>query len=102
MICSYTFYETDESFDYGDWGLGCHTHYVIAPHGFDIDVDKDDNVDINTLDAYGDYIEMNEIKTLAELKKYIEAHIHEVQEDNNRECLEELVDFITCQIAREV
>lgn len=101
MIYSYTFYETDESFDYGDWYAPC-TCYAGLQHGFEIDVDKNDNVDIKTLHGYNDYSEMNRIKTLPELKQYIVDHIHEVQEDNNRECLEELVDFITCQIAREV
>ena len=101
MIYSFKFYETDESFDYADWYAPC-TCCSYLEHGFEIDIDKDDKVDIKTLHGFNDFWEMNKIKTLPELKQYIVDHIHEVQEDKDRECLEELVDFITCQISREM
>ena len=102
MRYEYTFYETDESFDYADWMYGNCTCHRVMPHGFQIEIDNEDNVDIDTLDAYGDFEEMNKIKTLSELKAYLVQNLKEVERIDDKECIEELVDFITCQLAREV
>lgn len=102
MLHEYIFYEIDESFDYADWMFANCTCHCVTSHGFKIDVDKNDNVDITSLDAYGDFDEMNKIKTLSELKDYLLQNLKEVERIDDRECIEELVDFITCQLAREV
>lgn len=99
MKLTYNFYETDESFDFGDFpNATCHQ---TVEHGFSINHDsKTNKLDINSLDAYGDFEEMNKIKTLAELKDYILSHLDEVQDFDfeckytNKECFEELVEII--------
>lgn len=74
------FYTTDESFSYGDWSWGgvCHqTGY----HGFSVDVDIHNNIDMSTFEPEGDYlVEMENIKTLEELKEYLASHLHEVRQ----------------------
>jgi hypothetical protein len=102
MRYEYNFYEEDVSFDYADWMFGNCTCHSIMPHGFKIEITRDDKVMIETLDAYGDYQEMDNIKTLPELKDYLVEHLDEVEGKTSRECFEELIDFITCQLQCEV
>lgn len=104
MAQEYNFYTTDESFDYNG-PFGTATQYETGYHGFSIEVDKNDIIDITSLDAYGDYTEMQDkCKTLEDLKKYLEEHLDEVQEDEekhrytNRECFEELIEIINDNI----
>lgn len=79
MKYDYIFYETDDSFDYGDFPGG--TCYCIGQHGFSIDITTDNKVDINTLEPYGDYLyEMKEIKTHKQLKNYLLKHLHEAED----------------------
>ena len=75
MIHKYIFYTTDESFDYGDFPNS--TYYYECEHGFKIDID---NPTMDTFEAFGDYSEMNKLKSLEEIKDYIIAHFKEVQE----------------------
>lgn len=75
MIEKYVFYKTDESFDYGDFPNS--TYHCEAEHGFNIDID---NPSLETFEAFGDYADMNDLKSLAEIKDYIIAHLKEVQE----------------------
>lgn len=91
----YIFYTTDESFDYGDG-----TCYCIGEHGFSIEIDSDNNVFINSLEAYGDYAEMNDITTLAELKQYLIEHKEESQL-TKQDCIDELVSFIDDNLKSE-
>jgi hypothetical protein len=99
MKLDYNFYETDESFDFGDFPGG--TFISTEKHGFSIEhVSKTNKLDINSLKAYGDYEEMNNIKSLEELKEYILSHLDEVQDFDyesrytNREIFEELIEII--------
>lgn len=50
MKIEVVFYETDESFDYGDF-----THYQTGIHGIEFDVDSDNQIVWNTLNGFGDY-----------------------------------------------
>ena len=96
----YIFYQTDESFDYGDWSWG-GTWEEYSNHGFEIEIDYDDNIDMSSFQAFGDYEEMNhKCKTLEDLKNYILEHYNEIQEFegfdrySNKEVFNELLDII--------
>lgn len=96
MKFNYDFYITDGSFDYGDFDYVCNDY-----HGFSIDIDKNNFVDITSLDAYGDYEEMNsKCKTLSSLRDYIIEHLNEIKEFErfskytNIELFKELISFI--------
>jgi hypothetical protein len=95
----YIFYETDESFDYGDWSWG-GTWEEHANHGFEIEIDND-KIDMSSFNAFGDYEEMNhKCKTLEDLKNYILEHYDEIQEFegfykySNKEVFNELLEII--------
>lgn len=90
----YIFYTTDESFDYwSPWG--CTTEKVEIPHGFTIAVDSEDNPDFASLEGFGDYSEVNNLKSLEELKGYILEHINEIANGgDDPEIFLELVSFI--------
>lgn len=76
----YIFYQTDESFDYGDWSWG-GTCNEYANHSFEIEIDSNDNIDMSSFQAFGDFEEMNyKCKTLEDLKNYILEHYHEIQD----------------------
>lgn len=96
----YIFYQTDESFDYGDWSWG-GTCNEYANHGFEVEIDNNDNIDMSSFQAFGDYEEMNhKCKTLENLKNYILEHYNEIQEFDgfdrysNKEVFDELLDII--------
>ena len=95
----YVFYQTDESFDYGDWSWG-GTCYEYANHGFEIEIDHNDNIDMSSFQAFGDYEEMNhKCKTLEDLKNYILEHYNEIQDvlniyHPNQEAFDELLEII--------
>lgn len=100
MIFDYIFYTKDESFDYGDFPGG--TCNCITEHGFSIDVNKDDFVDIKTLQPLGDYADsMKDIKTLEELKEFIIKHLDECEDDTGKDCLMELCVFINDTIEKQ-
>ena len=96
----YIFYQTDESFDYGDWSWG-GTWNEYANHGFELDIDSNYSIDMTKFQAFGDYEEMNDkCKTLEDLKNYILEHYNEIQEFDgfdrysNKEVFNELLDII--------
>lgn len=95
----YIFYQTDESFDYGDWSWG-GTWNEYANHGFEVAIDINDNIDMSTFQAFGDYEEMNhKCKTLEDLKNYILEHYDEIQDYDglcysNHELFDELLEII--------
>lgn len=95
----YIFYQTDESFDYGDWSWG-GTWNEYANHGFEVAIDINDNIDMSTFQAFGDYEEMNhKCKTLEDLKNYILEHYDEIQDYDglcysNHELFDELLESI--------
>lgn len=99
MRYEYIFYERDVSFDYGDFpGATCS---CIEKNGFSIEIDKDDNVDVSSLEGFGDFqfIE-REIKTPDALIDFIENHKIYIESTNdtpfktNKELFEELVEFL--------
>lgn len=99
MRYEYVFYERDVSFDYGDFpGATCS---CIEKNGFSIEIDKNDNVDVSSLDGFGDFqfIE-REIKTPDALIDFIENHKIYIESTNdtpietNKELFEELVEFL--------
>lgn len=93
MEYNYIYYRTDASFDYGDWpGAVC---YQTDLHGFSIDLDNDDKPDFNSLEGFGEFSDVNDLKSLEELKQYILDHMHLIKESgNDPECFLELVSFI--------
>lgn len=102
MRIEYVFYTTEESLDVPTYSYWYYDVKAKLDHGFCIDVDFNDNVDISTLWAYNDFSEMNSIKSLEELKNYIENHYNEVDTFERKECLDELIGFITCKLQKEV
>ena len=95
----YLFYQTDYSFDYNS-PFGTSTYYDYDNHGFEIEIDINNNIDMSSFQAFGDYEEMNrKCKTLEDLKKYILEHYNEIQEFegyrySNKEVFDELLDII--------
>lgn len=95
----YIFYQTDCSFDY-DSPFGTATYYDYDNHGFEVAIDINDNIDMTTFQAFGDYEEMNhKCKTLDDLKNYILEHYNEIQEYDelycsNHELFDELLESI--------
>lgn len=94
MIYDFIYYTTDESFDYGDFAGG--TYHQVCLHGFSIELTKDDKPLIETLDGYGDFaVEINEIKTLKQLKDFILKNMNEIRDSGTKEeIFLELVSFI--------
>ena len=75
----YIFYQTDCSFDY-DGPMGPETFYDYENHGFELFIDKNNNIEMSLFEAFGDYEDMNEkCKTLEDLKSYIIEHYNEIQ-----------------------
>lgn len=99
MRYEYIFYERDVSFDYGDFPGACCAG--IEKNGFSIEIDKNDNVDISSLDGFGDFqfIE-REIKTPGDLIRLIDKHKADIDETSNtslsenKELFDELVEFL--------
>ena len=98
-IFEYIFYQTDCSFDY-DSPVGTATYYDYDNHGFEVAIDINDNIDMTTFQAFGDYEEMNhKCKTLEDLKNYIVEHYNEIQDvlniyHPNQEAFDELLEII--------
>ena len=99
-IFEYIFYQTDYSFDYNG-PFGTSTYYDYDDHGFEIEIDINDNIDMSSFQAFGDYEEMNRrCKTLEDLKNYILEHYNEIQEYDehlcypNQELFDELLEII--------
>ena len=105
MRAEYIFYVTDESFSFGDFPGS--TIYQIENHGFSIDINSDNDIDISSIDFFGDYKD-REIKTLNELLEFLQLHIFEVEEINensqfsNIELFEELLEIIQENISKEI
>ena len=95
----YVFYQTDCSFDY-DSPFGTATYYDYDNHGFEVAIDINDNIDMSTFQAFGDFEEMNhKCKTLEDLKNYILEHYNEIQDvlniyHPNQEAFDELLEII--------
>lgn len=95
MKYEYYYYTTDESFDYGD-GTCQETGY----HGFEIDIDKDNNIDLSTLKGWGDFAtEIEKVETLEDFKTFLKnnkPYIQEWDEEiSNSEIFDELEIILT-------
>ena len=96
----YIFYQTDCSFDF-DGPFGTETYHDYENHGFEVEIDNNDNIDMSSFKAFGDYEEMNhKCKTIENLKNYILEHYNEIQEFDgfdrysNKEVFDELLEII--------
>ena len=94
MQYNYIYYRTDGSFDYlAPWGI--ETEHVTDLHGFSIELDSEDNPDFNSLEGFGEFDDVNDLKSLEELKQYILDNMKEIRETgDNPERFLELVSFI--------
>lgn len=99
MKYEYILYERDVSFDYGDF-LGA-TCSGIEKNGFSIDIDINDNVDIDSLEGFGDFQFLEkDIKTKQGLIDFINENEEYIEEINpgckytNKELFEELVEIL--------
>lgn len=99
MDFKYIFYTTDESFDYGDFPNS--TCYVEAPHGFSIEIDVNNKINLSSLVGFGNYLnEVKSIKTLKDFQKFLKSNLNQVQELDedakytNLECFEELLEIV--------
>ena len=92
MELEYVFYTTDDSFDYGDCGRTCQ---VFTKHGFTIEVNSVDGLDIKSLKGFNDYLEIQDYcQNLNDLKCIIEHQFENIQEENDKEKFKELLEMI--------
>ena len=89
MKYNYEIYTTNDEYDVG----GC---FVPVAHGFEIEIDDNNCININSLNGYGDFSYMaKEIKNLKQLKSFIKR----VKKKYNKyvDCFDEIVSFINNQ-----
>lgn len=103
MKYEYNFYITDSSFDYGDFWGG--TYKETDYHGFTVDIDTDNNIDLSSIHGYGDLAGVEfEIKDLADFKQFLISNLDTVQEYDedaeysNIERFRELISIIDLQL----
>ena len=98
MRVEYILNKTDLSFDYSDY----RTHYELQYNGFNIDIDIKDVINIESLEPFGDCVEMMEnIKTLKDLKRFLIENF-EFIDDENKKVINELIYFINKNLKMEV
>lgn len=107
MNYEYVLYQTDTSFDYGDFPGGCYCS--LTPTGFTVDIDRYDNVDLESLEGFGDLQGFeNDIKTHKQLYDFIEQHKGDIEDYDPRiftkikniELFEELKEILNDNIKR--
>ncbi len=99
MKYEYILYERDVSFDYGDFpGANCSG---TEKNGFSIDIDIDDHVDMDSLEGFGDFQNLEkDITTKQGLIDFINENEEYIEEINprcqftNKELFEELVEIL--------
>lgn len=99
MKFEYILYERDVSFDYGDFpGATCSG---TEKNGFSIDIDIDDRVDMDSLEGFGDFQNLEkDITTKQGLIDFINENEEYIEEINprcpytNKELFEELVEIL--------
>ena len=103
MKYKYIYYKTDDSFDYGDF-----THHEITEHCFEIDIDYQNQININTLIGYGDFTNIEQkIKTARDFYNFLKENmdkVEEIEQDtafSNVELFEELLEFTQKQSIKE-
>ena len=81
MKCNYVIYTTDDKYDVG----GC---CVPASHGFEIEIDDNDCIDINSLNGYGDFsYEISKIDNICQFKKFIQNLINKFEVEELKELI---------------
>ena len=92
MEIEFIYYESDESFDYGDFPGGTYAYF--EPHGFKVEIDKNDNVLINTLVGLGDfYSEIKKIKTIDEFLKFLFENEKYITNPDDMAVYQEIIEF---------
>lgn len=100
MQIEYVLNKTDLSFDYSDFPGGTCIEYQY--NGFNIDIDIKDVINIESLEPFGDCVEMmGNIKTLKDLKRFLTENF-EFIDDENKKVINELIYFINKNIKMEV
>lgn len=99
MRYEYIFYTKDVSFDYGDFPGSTYTEFEKT--GFFIEIDKNDNVDISTLEGFGDFEGIEkQISTKEQPSDFIKRNKCNVEESlenlkfTRTELLNELVEIL--------
>lgn len=88
MRVEYILNKTDLSFDYSDYRT-CHEWQY---NGFNIDIDIKDVINIESLEPFGDCVEMMEnIKTLKDLKRFLIENFEFIE---NKKNINELIYLI--------
>lgn len=98
MRFEYILNKTDVSFDYSDY----RTCYEYQYNGFNIEIDKNDVINIESLEPFGDCIEaMENIKSLKDLKQFLTTNLKTV-ENEYKSVINELIYFINKNLKMEV
>lgn len=99
MELEYIFYETDDSFDYGDCGRTC---YRFTKHGFTIDVNSENGLDIKTLKGFGDYHDIQGFcgQDFNLLKGIIVTDFDYIQDEEQKQKFNELIEMIEIEEMR--
>ena len=98
MELEYVFYTTDDSFDYGDCGRTCQ---VLTKHGFTINVNSVDGLDIKTLKGFGDYYDIQDYcQNLTDLKCIIVQEFEKIQDEYQEQKFNELIGMIEIEEMR--
>lgn len=88
MQIEYVLTKTDLSFDYSDY----RTCYEWQYNGFNIDIDVKGVINIESLEPFGDCVEMMEnIKTLKDLKRFLTDNFEFIE---NKKNINELIYLI--------
>lgn len=88
MQIEYVLTKTDLSFDYGDY----RTCYEWQYNGFNIDIDVKGVINIESLEPFGDCVEMMEnIKILKDLKRFLTENFEFIE---NKKNINELIYLI--------
>lgn len=81
MKYNYEIYTTDDQFDVG----GC---FVPASHGFEVEIDDNDCININSLNGYGDFsYEVSKIDNIYQFKKFIQSLINKFEIEELKELI---------------
>lgn len=98
MELEYVFYTTDDSFDFGDCGRTCQ---VLTKHGFTINVNSVDGLDIKTLKGFGDYYDIQKFcNQNLNLLKWIIIRDFDYIQDEEKAKFNELIEMIKIEEMR--
>lgn len=81
MKYNYEIYTTNDEYDVG----GC---FVPVAHGFEVEIDDNDCIDINSLNGYGDFsYEVSKIDNIYQFKKFIQSLINKFEIEELKELI---------------